>query len=220
MGADVVVYSATKHIDGQGRTLGGAVLGSAEFVDGPVQTLMRHTGPSLSPFNAWVLTKGLETLSMRVERQTAAALRIAGWLEQHPRVRSVRYPFLDSHPQAEPGPPADARRRHGRDHGARRRQARGVRAARRPALRRHLEQPRRQQVDGHPPGHHDAPPARTGGPRGGRHHRRRRAAVGRARGRRRPGRRPRPGARRDLTRGPVDERQRSSEPPGGPMQSG
>ncbi|GAB3680693.1 O-succinylhomoserine sulfhydrylase [Angustibacter aerolatus] len=101
LGADVVVYSATKHIDGQGRTLGGAVLGSAEFVDGPVQTLMRHTGPSLSPFNAWVLTKGLETLSMRVERQTAAALRIAGWLEQHPRVRSVRYPFLDSHPQAE-----------------------------------------------------------------------------------------------------------------------
>jgi O-succinylhomoserine sulfhydrylase len=98
-GADVVVYSATKHIDGQGRTLGGAVLGSAEFIDGPVQTLMRHTGPSLSPFNAWVLTKGLETLSLRVERQSEAALRIAHWLEQHPRVRSVKYPFLDSHPQ-------------------------------------------------------------------------------------------------------------------------
>ncbi|GAB3598124.1 O-succinylhomoserine sulfhydrylase [Angustibacter peucedani] len=101
LGADVVVYSATKHIDGQGRTLGGAVLGSKEFVDGPVQTLMRHTGPSLSPFNAWVLTKGLETLAMRVERQTASALELAGWLEQHDRVRWVRYPFLASHPQHE-----------------------------------------------------------------------------------------------------------------------
>ena len=68
LGADVVVYSATKHIDGQGRTLGGAVLGPKDFIDGPVQTLMRHTGPSLSPFNAWVLTKGLETMSLRVQR--------------------------------------------------------------------------------------------------------------------------------------------------------
>lgn len=101
LGADVVVYSATKHIDGQGRTLGGAVLGTSAFVDGPVQTLMRHTGPSLSPFNAWVLTKGLETLAMRVERQTASALELASWLEQHDRVRWVRYPFLDSHPQRE-----------------------------------------------------------------------------------------------------------------------
>ena len=101
LGADVVVYSATKHIDGQGRTLGGAVLGSQEFVSGPVQNLMRHTGPSLSPFNAWVLTKGLETLSMRVERATASALTLAAHLEQHPAVRWVRYPFLDSHPQRE-----------------------------------------------------------------------------------------------------------------------
>ncbi len=101
LGADVVVYSATKHIDGQGRTLGGAVLGTREFIDGPVQVLMRHTGPSLSPFNAWVLTKGLETLSMRVERQTASALALAEHLQAHPRVRWVRYPFLDSHPQRE-----------------------------------------------------------------------------------------------------------------------
>jgi O-succinylhomoserine sulfhydrylase len=100
LGADVVVYSATKHIDGQGRALGGAVLGSREFVDGPVQTLMRHTGPSLSPFNAWLFTKGLETMAMRVQRQNDVALRIAEWLEGHERVRSVRYPFLDSHPQA------------------------------------------------------------------------------------------------------------------------
>jgi O-succinylhomoserine sulfhydrylase len=99
-GADIVVYSATKHIDGQGRALGGAVLGSREFIDGPVQTLMRHTGPALSPFNAWLFTKGLETMAMRVERQSDVALRIAHWLEGHQRVRSVRYPFLDSHPQA------------------------------------------------------------------------------------------------------------------------
>ncbi len=99
LGADVVVYSATKHIDGQGRTLGGAVLGPKDFIDGPVQTLMRHTGPSLSPFNAWVLTKGLETMSLRVQRMGASALRIASVLEDHPRVTRVRYPFLPSHPQ-------------------------------------------------------------------------------------------------------------------------
>ncbi len=99
LGADVVVYSATKHIDGQGRTLGGAVLGPKDFIDGPVQTLMRHTGPSLSPFNAWVLTKGLETMSLRVQRMGDSALRIASVLEHHPRVTQVRYPFLPSHPQ-------------------------------------------------------------------------------------------------------------------------
>lgn len=99
LGADVVVYSATKHIDGQGRTLGGAVLGPKDYIEGPVQTLMRHTGPSLSPFNAWVLTKGLETMSLRVQRMGASALRIASVLEDHPRVAQVRYPFLPSHPQ-------------------------------------------------------------------------------------------------------------------------
>jgi O-succinylhomoserine sulfhydrylase len=98
-GADIVVYSATKHIDGQGRTLGGAILGPQEFIAEPVQTLMRHTGPSMSPFNAWVLTKGLETLSMRVEKSCASALRVAQWLEAHPKISAVRYPFLDSHPQ-------------------------------------------------------------------------------------------------------------------------
>jgi O-succinylhomoserine sulfhydrylase len=99
LGADIVVYSATKHIDGQGRTLGGAILGSEQFITEPVQNLMRHTGPSMSPFNAWVLTKGLETMAMRVERSSISALRIAGWLEGQGKVRSVRYPFLDSHPQ-------------------------------------------------------------------------------------------------------------------------
>src|SRR4029079_15800078 len=80
-------------------TMGGAILGPEQFIGEQVQNLMRHTGPSLSPFNAWVLTKGLETMSMRVERSSASALRIARWLEQQGKIRAVRYPFLDSHPQ-------------------------------------------------------------------------------------------------------------------------
>ncbi len=99
LGADVVVYSATKHIDGQGRVLGGAVLGTNEFVDGPVKNLMRHTGPAMSPFNAWVLVKGLETLSLRVHRQHENALALAAALETHPRVTKVLHPWLPSHPQ-------------------------------------------------------------------------------------------------------------------------
>jgi O-succinylhomoserine sulfhydrylase len=98
-GADVVVYSATKHIDGQGRVLGGAILGKEGYIRGSVEPLMRHTGPSMSPFNAWVLLKSLETLRLRVEQQCASALRIARRLEEHPRVRMVRYPQLPSHPQ-------------------------------------------------------------------------------------------------------------------------
>ncbi|WP_229737323.1 O-succinylhomoserine sulfhydrylase [Isoptericola cucumis] len=101
LGADVVVYSATKHIDGQGRVLGGAILGSEEFLSGPVQTLVRNTGPSLSPFNAWVLLKGLETLDVRVRAQNAAALQVATALEQLDGITGVRYPFLPSHPQHE-----------------------------------------------------------------------------------------------------------------------
>lgn len=99
LGADIVVYSATKHIDGQGRVLGGAILGPTDYIDNDVQTLMRHTGPSMSPFNAWVLLKGLETLRLRVEAQTRSAARVAEHLEGHRRVRGVRYPFLPSHPQ-------------------------------------------------------------------------------------------------------------------------
>jgi O-succinylhomoserine sulfhydrylase len=101
LGADLVVYSTTKHIDGQGRTLGGAILGSQEFMDEQLRPLMRHTGPTMSPFNAWVALKGLETLRLRVERQTDQALQLAGWLQDHPKVEWVRYPFLDSHPQHE-----------------------------------------------------------------------------------------------------------------------
>ena len=101
LGADVVVYSATKHIDGQGRVLGGAILGTAEFLEGPVQTFVRNTGPSLSAFNAWVLLKGLETLPVRVRAQNDAALQVATALEAFPGIGRVRYPFLDSHPQVE-----------------------------------------------------------------------------------------------------------------------
>ncbi len=99
LGVDVVVYSGTKHIDGQGRVLGGAILGSKEYIDEPVQKLMRHTGPALSPFNAWTLLKGLETLALRVQHQNSSAHRIAEFLEAHPSVSWVKYPFLESHPQ-------------------------------------------------------------------------------------------------------------------------
>jgi O-succinylhomoserine sulfhydrylase len=99
LGVDVVVYSGTKHIDGQGRVLGGAILGDKEYIDGPVQKLMRHTGPALSAFNAWVLVKGLETMAVRVEYSNNSAFRIAEFLENHPAVSWVRYPYLSSHPQ-------------------------------------------------------------------------------------------------------------------------
>ena len=100
LGADVVVYSATKHIDGQGRCLGGAILGDAGFVDGDLFTFMKHTGPSLSPFNAWLLLKGLETLDLRMERHCRNARQVATWLESRNGVQRTLYPHLDSHPQA------------------------------------------------------------------------------------------------------------------------
>lgn len=99
LGADVVVYSTTKHIDGQGRTLGGAILGSEEYIYEHVQRFIRHTGPSLSPFNAWVLTKSLETLDLRVQAQTSAALQLAQHIEDQPGIERVWYPYLDSYPQ-------------------------------------------------------------------------------------------------------------------------
>jgi O-succinylhomoserine sulfhydrylase len=99
LGADVVVYSTTKHLDGHGRTLGGAILGPTAFMEEELKPLMQHTGPTMSPFNAWVVLKSLETLRLRVERQTASALELARWLETHPAVDGVRYPMLPSHPQ-------------------------------------------------------------------------------------------------------------------------
>ncbi len=98
-GADVVVYSATKHIDGQGRTLGGAVLSTEQFIAETLVPFLRHTGPSLSPFNAWVLAKGLETIRLRVEASSTTATELAVRLESDNRVATVRYPMLVSHPQ-------------------------------------------------------------------------------------------------------------------------
>jgi O-succinylhomoserine sulfhydrylase len=99
-GADVVVYSATKHIDGQGRCLGGVVLGSAAFVKDQLHNFLKHTGPSLSPFNAWVMLKGLETLPLRVRAQCETAGRIADHLAARPEVRRVLLCGRDDHPQA------------------------------------------------------------------------------------------------------------------------
>jgi O-succinylhomoserine sulfhydrylase len=100
-GADVVVYSATKHIDGQGRTLGGAILGSTKLLADTYREFLRHTGPALSPFNAWVLVKGLETISLRVTQQSANAAALADLLAANPKVRRLLYPGRSDHPQAE-----------------------------------------------------------------------------------------------------------------------
>ncbi len=99
LGADIVVYSATKHIDGQGRVLGGAVLGQKAWIDGTLVPFIRHTGPTLSAFNAWVLLKGLETLPLRVEAHSRNALAVARFLEKAKPVARVLYPGLRSHPQ-------------------------------------------------------------------------------------------------------------------------
>jgi O-succinylhomoserine sulfhydrylase len=99
LGADVVMHSATKFLDGQGRVLGGALVGSKSFIMETVFPFVRSAGPTMSAFNAWVLLKGMETLALRVEKQSANALEIARWLEAHPAVNRVFYPGLESHPQ-------------------------------------------------------------------------------------------------------------------------
>ena len=99
LGADLVIHSATKYIDGQGRVLAGAIAGRAEIVRGPLLGFVRTAGPAISPFNAWVCLKGLETLPIRMRAQSANALAIARWLESHPAVERVHYPGLESHPQ-------------------------------------------------------------------------------------------------------------------------
>ena len=101
LGADCVVYSATKHIDGQGRCLGGVILGSRAFIEKGIHSYLRQTGPALSPFNAWVLLKGLETLPLRVRRQTENAAAVADALAAHPKVKRLIYPGRPDHPQAE-----------------------------------------------------------------------------------------------------------------------
>jgi O-succinylhomoserine sulfhydrylase len=100
LGADLSIHSATKYMDGQGRVLGGIVVGSKELIQ-PIRFFARHTGPSLSPFNAWVLSKSLETLELRMDRHCSNALALAEALDGHPDVAVVKYPFLPSHPQYE-----------------------------------------------------------------------------------------------------------------------
>jgi len=99
LGADVIMYSATKHMDGQGRVLAGAILGSFAYIHEHLLPFVRHTGPALSPFNAWVLVKSLETMDMRVRRMSENAQAIAEYLETRPEIKTVRYPGLPSHPE-------------------------------------------------------------------------------------------------------------------------
>lgn len=101
LGAHVVVYSATKHIDGQGRCLGGIVLSDKEWIEESLQDYFRHTGPAMSPFNAWTLLKGIETLPLRVRQQTETATKLADFLAGHPKVERVIYPGRKDHPQAD-----------------------------------------------------------------------------------------------------------------------
>ncbi|MEQ3626110.1 MAG: O-succinylhomoserine sulfhydrylase [Celeribacter sp.] len=99
LGADVIIYSATKHIDGQGRVLGGVVLGTKDFIRKTLEPYLKHTGGAMSPFTAWVLLKGMETLDLRCHAQADSALALAQALEDHPKVAKVLYPQLESHPQ-------------------------------------------------------------------------------------------------------------------------
>src|SRR5688572_6494039 len=98
-GADLVVHSATKYLEGQGRVLAGAICGRADLVTGPLLSFVRTAGPAISPFNAWIVLKGMETLRLRMNAQSANALAMARWLEEHPAVERVNYPALESHPQ-------------------------------------------------------------------------------------------------------------------------
>ncbi len=99
-GADLVIHSATKYLDGQGRVLGGLIAGKQNLID-EIQGFARHSGPALSPFNAWVISKSLETLPVRMDRHSENALKLAQWLEKHSQVELVKYPFLPSHPKYE-----------------------------------------------------------------------------------------------------------------------
>ena len=99
LGADIIIHSATKYLDGQGRVLGGAIVADRKYIDEKVLPFMRNAGPALSAFNAWILLKGMETLHIRMEAQSSSALELARWLEQHPGIDRVYYPGLASHPQ-------------------------------------------------------------------------------------------------------------------------
>ncbi len=183
LGADVVVYSATKHIDGQGRCLGGIILSSEAFIAEHIHNFMRQTGPSMSPFNAWVLLKGLETLAVRVRAQTETAAKVADALARHPKISRLIYPGRADHPQAalvkkqmRAGSTLIGFEVKGGKAGA----FRCLNALQDLA---DLEQSRRRQEPRHPSGDHDASAADTGRPRRTRHQRRLYPLLRRARAR-------------------------------------
>ncbi len=197
LGADIVVYSATKHIDGQGRCLGGVVLGSKEFVEEKLHNYLKHTGPSLSPFNAWVLLKGLETLPVRVERHGASAASLADFLAERPEVVRVFYPGRGDHPQyalaqrqmAGGGPMVAFEVK-----GDKKAAFRFMNALQIVKISNNLGDAKSLRD---PPGHHHASAAHARGPGRARYFRQQRAAFHRTRGRARPHCRPRASARRN-----------------------
>ena len=195
LGADVVVYSATKHIDGQGRCLGGAILASEKFIKDDLGQFYRHTGPSLSPFNAWLLLKGLETLELRVERQCRTAAGDRPLSRRPPEDRPGALSGAAEPSAIRAGAPPDEAGRQPRLLRHRRRQGGLLPLSRRAAARRHLEQSRRLEEPRHPSGDDDAFAAQARGARRARHRRRAGALFGRARSRGRPARRHRAGAR-------------------------
>ncbi len=181
LGADVVVYSATKHIDGQGRCLGGIILSSEAFIAEHIHNFMRQTGPSMSPFNAWVLLKGLETLAVRVRAQTETAAAIADALAQHPKISRLIYPGRSDHPQA-----ATVKKQMRAGSTLVGFEVKGGKAAAFRTPQRaedlaDLQQSRRRQEPRHPSGDHDASAADAGGARRTRHQRRLYSLLGRAR---------------------------------------
>ena len=181
LGADVVVYSATKHIDGQGRCLGGVILSSEAFIAEHIHNFMRQTGPSMSPFNAWVLLKGLETLAVRVRAQTETAAKVADALAKHPKISRLIYPGRDRSSAGGTGEEADARRLDPDRLRGQGRQGRRVPLPQRAEDLADLEQSRRRQEPRHPSGDHDASAADAGGARRTRHQRRFYSLLGRAR---------------------------------------
>ena len=181
LGADVVIYSATKHIDGQGRCLGGIILSSEAFIAEHIHNFMRQTGPSMSPFNAWVLLKGLETLAVRVRAQTETAAQGRGRARQASEDLAADLSRAIGSSAGGAGEEADARRLDADRLRGQGRQGRRVPLPQRAADLAHLQQSRRRQEPRHPSRDHDASTADAGGARRTRHQRRFYSLLGRAR---------------------------------------
>ena len=179
-GADVVIYSATKHIDGQGRCLGGIVLGRRDFIRGPLETFLKHTGGALSPFNAWVMLKGLETLDLRCRAQAATAAASGRAAAGPPGAGAGHLSRPSRPPAGRAGAPPDGNRRHDALARARRRQGGRLPLPRRAEAGADLQQPRRRQEPDHPSGHHHAPAAYSGTAHCARNQRRTCATFGRS----------------------------------------